>query len=133
MLAHPERCPAFHREPQALRALVSAGALTSLTAGSLVGRFGGEVRRFALGLVEEGLVRNVASDAHDSFRRPPGAATELEQACLGPLAEWLTGSVPAAILDGGEIPPRPPFQPARVRRRRWRPWGRGGGSPPPTA
>jgi protein-tyrosine phosphatase len=107
LLAHPERCHAFHREPQMLRSLVRAGVLTSITAGSLVGRFGGEVRRFALSLAREEMIHNVASDAHDALRRPPGIATELEQAGLQPLAEWLTEQVPAAILSGEEIPHRP--------------------------
>ena len=40
VLAHPERCPAFQRDPQLLESLVRDGVLTSITAGSLVGRFG---------------------------------------------------------------------------------------------
>jgi protein-tyrosine phosphatase len=108
VLAHPERCPAFHRDPAMLRSIIGTGVLTSITAGSLVGRFGGEVRRFALGLVAEGLVHNVASDAHDHAKRPPGMAAELDEAGLGPLADWLTRAVPAAILGGeARIPPRP--------------------------
>ena len=125
LLAHPERCPTFHRDPRLLASLVHGGALTSITAGSLVGRFGDTVRRFAIGLVQEELVHNVASDAHDVADRAPGIATELEQAGLTPLADWLTESVPAAILDGGPIPARPPFagppsrQARRPRLRRW--------------
>lgn len=109
LLAHPERCPSFHRDPATLRALVRAGALTSITAGSLVGRFGGEVRRFALSMVAEELVHNVASDAHDDVQRPPSIGPELERAGLGPLREWLTLDVPAAILNGEPLPPRPAF------------------------
>lgn len=107
VLAHPERCPAFHRDRSILDALVAAGVLTSVTAGSLVGRFGRDVRRFALALVRDGLVHNVASDAHDHTRRPPGIATELEEAGLAPLKDWLTMAVPGAILAGTDIPPRP--------------------------
>jgi protein-tyrosine phosphatase len=107
VIAHPERCPAFHREPQALEALVRAGALSSITAGSLVGRFGGEVRRFARRLVADGLVHNVASDAHDAVKRRPGIADELVGAGLGELSDWLTQAVPSAILSGEAIPPRP--------------------------
>jgi protein-tyrosine phosphatase len=107
LLAHPERCQAFHRDPQMLESLVRAGILTSITAGSLVGRFGGEVRRFALSLARDGLIHNVASDAHDTVRRPPGTAEELRQAGLQPLTDWLTEQVPGAILAGAEIPPRP--------------------------
>ena len=107
LLAHPERCQAFHRDPEMLSSLVRAGVLTSITAGSLIGSFGGEVRRFALSLAREGLIHNVASDTHDTARRPPGVAAELRQAGLEPLAEWLTEQVPAAILSGEEIPPKP--------------------------
>lgn len=122
VLAHPERCPALQRDRQVVRSLADAGVLMSITAGSLVGRFGGEVRRYALELVREGLVHNVASDAHDSTHRHPGMARELEKAGLAPLAGWLTRAVPAAILSGGEIPPRPAAAPVGARRglRAWR-------------
>jgi protein-tyrosine phosphatase len=118
VLAHPERCPAFHRDLDLLRTLVSEGVLTSITAGSLVGRFGKQVRRFARQLLAEGLLHNVASDAHDPHRRPPGMVAELERAGLRDLSGWLTVQVPQAILSGAETPPRP--QPARSPRRRWR-------------
>jgi protein-tyrosine phosphatase len=117
LLAHPERCPAFHSDPELLRSLVRAGVLTSVTAGSLVGRFGGEVRRFALNMVAEELVHNVASDAHDEVRRPPGIAAELERSGLSPLTDWLTLDVPEAILNGASIPPRPAFTIPRIERR----------------
>jgi protein-tyrosine phosphatase len=102
-----------------LGSLVRAGALTSLTAGSLAGRFGGVARRFALRLAREGLVHNVASDAHDLAARAPGIGSELERAGLAPLATWLTQAVPAAILDGGEIPARPASRPASALKRAW--------------
>jgi protein-tyrosine phosphatase len=124
LLAHPERSPTFQREPEKLESLVAAGALTSITAGALVGRFGGEVRRFALRLVRDGLAHNVASDAHDHIHRPPEIASDLRTAELQPLADWLTQAVPGAILDGGEIPPRPAIAalPAveQPQRSRWR-------------
>ena len=107
LIAHPERCPGFHRDPRLLEALVAGGALCSITAGSLVGRFGKEVQRFAERLVASRLVHNVASDAHDAVRRAPGMAAEIAAAHLEPLADWFTVAVPAAILAGEEIPPRP--------------------------
>lgn len=122
LLAHPERCPAFHRDPQMLQSLVDYGFLTSITAGSLTGRFGSEVRRFSLDLVRKEMVHNVASDAHDHVRRPPGIAEELEQSGLGALTSWFTEAVPAAILRGEEIPSRPqlPQSAAKLSRRsRW--------------
>jgi protein-tyrosine phosphatase len=121
VLAHPERCTAFHRDPLLLESLVHAGALTSITAGSLVGRFGDHVRRFALRLAADGLIHNVASDAHDHLNRPPGIADELQRVGLEALTDWLTRAVPAAILDGEQIPPRPADVVVRVadERKRW--------------
>ena len=83
VLAHPERCRAFHRDRAMLERLVRSGVLVSITAGSLDGRFGGTVRRFSSDLVRDGLVHNVASDAHDVAGRPPSIAGELERAGLG--------------------------------------------------
>ncbi|MFI5009614.1 MAG: tyrosine-protein phosphatase [Solirubrobacterales bacterium] len=121
VLAHPERCPAFHRDRRPLETLVREGALASITAGSLAGSFGGEVQRFAKQLVRDELVHNVASDTHDLQRRPPGMRAELQAAGLQELANWLTYEVPAAVLDGKEIPPRPAAALANPRRA-WRPW-----------
>jgi len=112
VLAHPERCPAIQRRPAILRSLVAAGAVCSITAGSLAGRFGENVRRFSVGLLEAGLVHNVASDAHDTDRRPPGIGDVPVAAAGAPADElelraWLTVGVPAAVLAGEPIPPRP--------------------------
>lgn len=108
VLAHPERCPIFHREPRLLETLVDAGVVTSITAGSLTGVFGREVRRFAEEMLRAEMVHNVASDAHDHAHRPPSIAAELEQAGLTRLADWLTETVPSAILAGSDIPDPPP-------------------------
>jgi protein-tyrosine phosphatase len=118
VLAHPERCPALQRDRDVVRSLVDAGVLMSITAGSLVGRFGGEVRSYALELAQEGLLHNVTSDAHDSVRRPPGLASEMRQAGGAAPGAGRTRAGPGAILDGGEIPQRPARAIKRSRRRR---------------
>jgi protein-tyrosine phosphatase len=120
LLAHPERCEAFHRDPQIVSRLVAGGVRTSVTADSLAGRFGSTVRRFALTMLEQEIVDNVTSDAHDEINRPPGIATQLEQAGFGALRDWLTVEVPHAIVTDTPIPPRPQNV-ARRSRRRWRP------------
>jgi protein-tyrosine phosphatase len=119
VLAHPERCPVFHRDRRMLESLADAGVLLSITAGSLVGRFGAEVRRYALELARDGLVHNVTSDAHDCEQRAPGLTSELHEAGLAPLADWLTLEVPHAILRGLQIPPRPAVE-LDLSRPRWR-------------
>ncbi len=123
LLAHPERCPIFHRRPGDLADLVRAGALCSITSSALLGRFGGTVREFALRMLRDGLVHNVASDAHEAQRRGPELlaglqAAERELPGLLRQADWLTRDVPAAVLSGGPLPPRPPLPSRRRRLRR---------------
>ena len=112
LLAHPERCPAFQKTPSRLEGLVDSGALVQLTAGSMTGEFGSTVRRFAVEILREGLAHVIASDAHDSVRRPPGLRVgfpvlERELPGLTEQADWLTRLVPRAVLDGAPLPPKP--------------------------
>jgi protein-tyrosine phosphatase len=114
LLAHPERCPAFQRDPLRIERLVEAGVLVQITAGSMTGGFGSTVRRFTAAMLREGLVHVVASDAHDTVKRPPGqiagfSALERELPGLELQQEWLTQGVPRAILDGAPLPERPPL------------------------
>ena len=122
VLAHPERCPAFHRAPERVERLVEQGFLCSITAGSIAGRFGGTVRRFTLELLARGWVHNISSDMHDTVRRPPGlladiASAEQELPGLAAQSDWYTQAVPAAILAGSPLGRRP--DPPQRRRRSW--------------
>jgi protein-tyrosine phosphatase len=121
LLAHPERSPAIQRSPELLEQFVSDGMLSSITAASLRGEFGGTVKRFTFELLERDLVHNVASDAHDARHRRPGIgdafeAAEDELPGISERAKWMTVDVPKAILDGGPVP-APPGAPPRRRRR----------------
>ncbi len=114
LLAHPERCPAFHRDPERLQRLVDAGVLVQITAGSMTGGFGSTVRRLTATMLRTGVVHVVASDAHDAVKRPPGlndgfASLERELPGLAELQPWMTEHVPRAILDGTPLPERPPL------------------------
>jgi protein-tyrosine phosphatase len=124
VLAHPERCPLFQDDIERLRALVDRGVLSSVNAGSLAGEFGSTVRRFALRLLQEGLVHDVASDAHDPVRRPPPLLPGFEagEAALPGLSgyvDWLTQEAPASILRG-KSPPPPPSDAPQLKMNLWR-------------
>jgi protein-tyrosine phosphatase len=122
LIGHPERSPLLQRDPESLRELVQAGVATQVTATSFAGRFGRSVRDYAEQMLEAGLVHSVASDAHDTLRRPPGLAEPLIEAGLAELTPLLAHEVPAAILAGDPLPPVPGWQrrrgPLRSLRRR---------------
>jgi protein-tyrosine phosphatase len=103
VLAHPERAPSFQQDLDRLVGLVERGVLCSVTAASMIGSFGGTVRRFTAELFSRGLVHNVASDAHDPTRRPIDLLGGFESVD----GRWYTVEAPKAILAGRELPPRP--------------------------
>jgi protein-tyrosine phosphatase len=118
LLAHPERSPLFLREPALLTRLVADGALASLTGASFTGRFGTTAQRYAEWAVDDGLAHNVATDAHNTQRRPPILRDALQNVGYGWVADWLTHDVPEALLRGAPLPARP-VRPARLL-----PWAR---------
>src|SRR5262249_39789250 len=105
LLAHPERCPVFLRDPAILARLIEAGAGAQVTAASLTGAFGKTVRVKAHEMLMSGLVQVVASDAHNLRSRPPDMSTGLQAAGLAELHHWLTDEVPRLILAGADVPP----------------------------
>lgn len=119
LLAHPERCAAFHSDPDLLDRLVRSGCRAQVTAGALTGTFGRTVQTLARRFVDEGLIHVVASDAHDASYRRPGLRPAILDSGYDPLAAWLTTEVPGAILENRPLPPRPAFAPTPPRRSRW--------------
>lgn len=115
VLAHPERNDVVQEAPEKLQALVASGCLVQLTAASAAGRLGRRPRAAAMQLLELGLAHLLASDAHASGLRGAGLSTAAVSVGGGPLGDWLTRDLPAAIVAGRELPPRPD----QARGRRW--------------
>lgn len=107
VIAHPERSAEVQAAPRRIEGLVSAGALVQVTAASLDGRTGRHARRCGLELVERGLAHLIASDAHVPAVRGIGMSAAAEAVGDEALARWLTSDVPAAIVAGEDVPPRP--------------------------
>ena len=87
IVSHPERYPWVARQPRLIGRWLELGAGIQITAGSLTGDFGPAVQQAAWRMVRlPGLVL-VASDAHDTVRRPPRLlnAAQLIAQQLGPL------------------------------------------------
>jgi protein-tyrosine phosphatase len=103
IICHPERNHQLKRDPSPLFRWVEAGCLAQITAGSITGEFGSEVRRFSLMLFEHGLAHVIGTDAHDTRRRAPvfsEALRELEGILGKEAAENLVKEVPRRILHG---------------------------------
>ncbi|MCY3040746.1 tyrosine protein phosphatase [Aerococcus urinae] len=79
VIAHPERNKAIQKNPEILKDLVEKGALGQVTAASLNGKLGRQVKRLSLDLIEANLIHVVASDAHHPKRRPFDLAQAYDQ------------------------------------------------------
>jgi protein-tyrosine phosphatase len=79
VITHPERHMVLMGSLKKLRELKETGAFVQITAMSITGGFGREVRRSSLAMLEKGLVDFVATDAHDTKRRPPVLSKAYEE------------------------------------------------------
>jgi len=69
VIVHPERNSMIIQDPDKLYRLVKNGALTQVTAASIVGMFGKKIQKFSLDLLEHNLTHFIASDAHNTNTR----------------------------------------------------------------
>lgn len=110
VIAHPEFIPWLAPDPELLGRLVSLGATVQVTAMSLTGDFGRRPQHNTLLYVDAGLVHFVASDSHDTRRRPPGLrrAAEVITGRWGEeTARRLTRDNPRAVLEDRPLDVRP--------------------------
>lgn len=70
IIAHPERNKAIAKNPYLLYELICNGALSQLTASSLLGDFGRSVQKLSLRFMDCHLAHFIASDAHSVEHRP---------------------------------------------------------------
>lgn len=108
IITHPERLTWLSSHYDVFEQLNDAGCLVQVTAGSITGEFGRTARYFAERMMEEGRIDIVATDAHDTRKRPPvlSRARELVAARLGEAeAKAMVLWRPAAILANERVTP----------------------------
>jgi protein-tyrosine phosphatase len=71
ILTHPERLTWVPQRYEDIQRLVRAGVWMQITSGSLTGAFGRTAQYWAHRMLDEGCVHLLATDAHDTERRPP--------------------------------------------------------------
>jgi protein-tyrosine phosphatase len=101
IITHPERLGWMDSRYELLLRAVEMGAWTQVTAGSILGKFGRRAQRWAMRMLEDGLVHIVASDAHDPAIRAPqlsDAVDVLERRFGRQAAMDLVVTRPAGIL-----------------------------------
>ena len=69
IIVHPERNRELMEHPDRLYEIVRKGALTQVTAASVVGKFGKKIQKFTHQLIEADLTHFIASDAHNTTTR----------------------------------------------------------------
>ncbi len=102
VIAHPERIPWLVNDPSYLEALLDVGALTQVTAMSVVHPGGHFASQACTRMLEAGMVHFVASDAHDTRSRPPGLSQAYHQIAESQgetVARELFISNPQAVLE----------------------------------
>jgi protein-tyrosine phosphatase len=80
VISHPERNAEVMTRDM-VRSWVQQGCLVQITAGSLLGEFGAAAKKASWRLLGQGLVHLVATDAHDTHKRPPRLRTAYQQLC----------------------------------------------------
>jgi protein-tyrosine phosphatase len=102
ILTHPERLTWIEQQYPTILRLLQAGVWMQITAGSLVGAFGRTPKYWAERMLDEGAVHILASDSHDTLRRPPNLSAGREAAAkrVGEEeARQLVDIRPRGILD----------------------------------
>jgi len=106
IITHPERNYSLLAAPQKATELKKSGALFQLTAMSITGEFGRQIRNFSLRLLKEGHVDFVASDAHGTSRRTPVlsvAFREVAEILNDGVARTIFVDNPSAVLENHEL------------------------------
>lgn len=108
IVTHPERNAAIQAKPERLRPYLDLGCLVQVTAMSLTGEFGPKARETVEALLLSGWVHAIATDAHNTNRRPPilSRAAQRAAALVGEAeARRLVIETPASVVMGEPVSP----------------------------
>jgi protein-tyrosine phosphatase len=120
VLTHPERLSWVPARYESIKRLVARGVWMQITSGSLSGAFGRTAQYWAHRMLDEGCVHILATDAHDTKRRPPDLSRGRDLAAMrvGAVeAEHLVLTRPRGVI-ANEIPSNLPM-PASVDSATW--------------
>lgn len=102
LIAHPERNLVFQSNPQLLASLIRMGAKTQVTTGSVTGDFGPQAQAAALDWLQRGWVHVMATDAHNTKKRPPrfqASRTRVSELVGEQIADALFVDNPKSVVE----------------------------------
>jgi protein-tyrosine phosphatase len=123
VVTHPERNGILRAQPERLFKWIRIGCHVQVTAGSLEGVFGPGAREDAWKWIRDGAVHFVASDAHNTTRRPlklKFAFEQIEAEVGEEVAQALLIDNPLAAFEGKALPYVPEIQEPEERRKKKR-------------
>ena len=103
VITHPERNLEIARAPQRYYQMIKMGCLGQVTAMSLTGELGSDIKRVAERLLAHRLIHFIASDTHSVNERPPllsPAVREAEKIVGREEAQKMVTEYPRALLEG---------------------------------
>lgn len=107
IVTHPERNPILQQTPERVLEWLELGCVVQVTASALTGVWGTRARQSAQWLLKHHAVHILATDAHDTVRRPPilSEARELVAKQLGQnVAQILVEENPGAVVRNEPLP-----------------------------
>src|SRR5215471_15534732 len=107
IITHPERNPILRENLLRVVEWAEQGCVVQVTGSARTGFWGERARRAAQWLLEHQAVHVLATDAHDLEKRVPilsGARDAAAELCGEQIAEALTESNPAAIVNNQPLP-----------------------------
>jgi len=103
IISHPERNALIQSNVEMLSDFIRLGALSQITAMSIMGYFGKKAKDAVQIFLRLNLAHIIASDAHSSAHRPPvlsGAYSEVSK-IIGRENAWkMVNEIPLAIIEG---------------------------------
>jgi protein-tyrosine phosphatase len=106
IITHPERNPTVIQNPEKLFSLLTGDVYVQVTADSLLGNFGQQIRECTFYLLKKGAVHFIASDAHSAKTRGPVLyeAVKTARKIVGKdNARILVEDNPLAVISGKPI------------------------------
>lgn len=118
VIVHPERNQEIIENPEILYNLLQKGALSQVTAGSLIGNFGKKIQKFSFQLVEANLTHFIASDAHNTSSRTFNMreAYDLIQTKYGNEIVYLFEENAELLIEGNQVYKE---MPERIKKKRF--------------